>query len=403
MLLRLLFYPPYAVGQLFAYPVSLVLRFWHWLLADVIHLAGSATWVASILLLVATVRGALAPLAYRSQRSGRILVLLRPRMRAMSRRYRYYGDPDAAKYLRWGREELKRANGVAPRAGCVMPLVQVPVILGLYRLVREMAFGVGGDRRPHPVKFIPAEDVAGFAASSFRGVPLPAYPAMPEPGLVQLGVTRTAVLELALPLILLATVLTTANMSWSVHRMRRTMDRESRFARTMLPTMVVLACLGATFPLLFGLFGPAPVAVMLYWVANNLWTSTQSAVLVLAVDRRLPLTGEFRDYAAKVRAERKAVRRAGPEIAAAAARAEQQRRLKVARMRAMVVWLRPAEQHRIPGPGPAEGTWPLVLELPRPPGEPVRRVAANAAPPRWPLSGPNTPNPGPDPGRSAEG
>ncbi|MBV7296100.1 membrane protein insertase YidC [Corynebacterium sp. TAE3-ERU12] len=380
--LKIVFFPLILIGTIFAYPVSLLLRMWHWFFSDIAHLDASTAWILSILCLVAMVRIALLPLAYRAYSSGRKMVLLRPKVRALLRRYQYYGDPDAPKYLKWAREDLQRESGVNARMGCLMPLIQLPILLGLYRLIRMMSRAPANGEAPHSVAFLPADQVAEFIYSDLWGVPLSTYISMPTEVLARFDISRDEVKALAVPMILIATVLTTSNLIYSQIRSRQTLDRESAFSRRLFASVTGLAVVGALFPLIFGFFGPASIAVTMYWVTNNMWTTIQAILLTILVDRRMPLTDEFRDYSRKVRAERKALRRARRDVRAAARANELVRLRKVARMRATVVRMRPSEQGELPTHEPTG----VLLTVQWPPQVP---------------SGRSTASPGQGPGRSA--
>lgn len=53
--------------DLFAYPVSLVMKFWHWVLSFVVDPNSGLAWVGSVILLVVTVRLLLMRSMWRQQ------------------------------------------------------------------------------------------------------------------------------------------------------------------------------------------------------------------------------------------------------------------------------------------------------------------------------------------------
>jgi YidC/Oxa1 family membrane protein insertase len=75
-----------------------------------------------------------------------------------------------------------------------------------------------------------------------------------------------------------------------------TLDVTSGLARSMFKMMFGILAFAMIFPLAFGLGGPAPVAIMCYWVMNNLWTAVQNIGFHLYLDRKIPYSEEFVDH-----------------------------------------------------------------------------------------------------------
>jgi YidC/Oxa1 family membrane protein insertase len=119
--------------------VAWVLARWHDLFSVVLDPAGGATWTAAIVLLVLTVRGLLLPLFLRQQSSQRAAQLLQPEVEELRRRH----GSDRAGFALAVRE-LQRERGVSPLAGCLPGLLQVPVFLALFHVLRRLAPGRPG-------------------------------------------------------------------------------------------------------------------------------------------------------------------------------------------------------------------------------------------------------------------
>lgn len=347
-MLQWIFAPIIAIGAFFAFPVSLILRGWHWLLATALGLDPSLAWVVSVLALVVTVRLALLPLAYQQLLNTRRLVLLRPRMRELTEYYRFHIDPEAPRHLKWQLRKLRRDNDIHLSIGCITPIIQMCIILGLYQLVRRL--GSMGDEtiRPHDVAFIPRQEVGTFLESTFIGAPLPAYLRMSDTTLNGLGTSQEAISGVIIPLIIAAALLTAMNLGWSVFTMNRTLDYGSRFARGMYVTVVILAVVGSLFPLLFGFFGPASVAVLLYWVFNNVWTTVQSALLWIYIEHIHPLDDGFTTFRDAAKHEQRELRKGGEKARAEKKAHELKRRAAVARYRSMVRQIRTSKQDQFP-------------------------------------------------------
>ena len=130
-----------------------------------------------------------------------------------------------------------------------------------------------------------------FLAARLFGAPLSSYLSMPQDLLDSFGahVDRWEVVAVALPLMLLAAVATHFSAKHSV-------------AQQALsgPTAGVLRLTPWIFPLgavVGGLFFPFPVAILLYWLTNNVWTLVQQrivyrrpdTVVAVAADAAVPM------------------------------------------------------------------------------------------------------------------
>ncbi|MFD5869367.1 membrane protein insertase YidC [Corynebacterium sp. NPDC060344] len=287
--------------------ISGILKAWHLAVAAVPGVSASAGWTASVVLLLITVRLALLPIAYKQLLMGRKTVNLRPQFAAIRRKYSRSVDPNAPKYQKWAVQELRQQHRISVWTGLIPPLVQIPVFIGLFRMLRRIA-GAGAHGSDHVtegVGFLSGEEVREFSAATFAGVPLPAYPAMPQQQFGELGTTFADVIAVCAPLIFAAATFTGINMAISINRLRRTLDHGSRFMRGTYKYLVTMTFVAVAFPLLFGFFGPAPLAIIVYWVCNNLWTMSQNAIITIILERRHPLTPEFKALRDQVRDSRK--------------------------------------------------------------------------------------------------
>jgi YidC/Oxa1 family membrane protein insertase len=100
-------------------------------------LGASSAWVA-IALLTVLVRVAMLPLVIVQVRAARAQLELQPEIAALRKRFAKRPERLQAAIL-----ALHRERGVSPLAGCLpllLPLVQVPVLWVVYRVVRASAF-----------------------------------------------------------------------------------------------------------------------------------------------------------------------------------------------------------------------------------------------------------------------
>ncbi|MGP9725561.1 membrane protein insertase YidC [Corynebacterium sp. AOP40-9SA-29] len=290
------------------YPVSAVMKLWHMALTAM-GVADATAWTASIALLVLTVRLFLVPFAYRAYRSTRVLVNLRPALHALDEEYRNRLSQPERRELLKKRRELQLANGYRVRDGCVPALIQIPFFIGLYRILLQVARPTDLEAASHPgIGALSGDDVAHFLDADILGVPLAAYSTMTDEQFAFLGITSSEVFTFALPLCITASVFTTLNMAYSIYRNWLTLDENNGTSRALFKMLFFLAPVAILVPIVFGLAGPAPAAIMCYWVMNNLWTMTQNISLHLVLDRKVPYSEEFRAHRAEVGAARKARR-----------------------------------------------------------------------------------------------
>ena len=291
----------------FVYPVSAVMKLWHWLLASVFDVSSSRAWVASIILLVVTIRALIAPLMWITYRTNRQMVLMRPKLAAIDEKYATDITPESLLEEEKARKEVHQEHSYNPFAGCLPAFIQMPFFLGLYRLLFWMA--IPEQAQGHTLGLLSAEDVASFQSATFFGVPLPAYVSMSPEQFTLLGTTLDDVRSVAIRLVICATFFTTFNLIVSQFRTRSTLQWESPAARGMYKMMwgfvpFVLLSVGVA-----GMTGLVPIALLLYWFTGNLWTLAQTVVLWWLIVRAYPLDENARTHLSSTREAALAERR----------------------------------------------------------------------------------------------
>ncbi|SDS76686.1 membrane protein insertase YidC [Corynebacterium timonense] len=286
--------------EAFVYPVSAVMKLWHWLLGPVLGVPSSGAWVASVILLVVTIRALVAPLTWMSFRTSRVIVLMRPQLAALEEQYGTDTTPEGVREHEQARREVHKEHRYNPFTGCLPLLIQLPFFLGLYRLLLWMA--VPDRAEGHSLGLLTPEDVASFQQASFFGVPLPAYVAMSPEQFALLGTTLDDVRSVAIPMLACALFFTTFNMVLSQLRTRSTLEWNDRAARTIYRLIWVAVPFVPLLIGMAGLTGLVPVALLLYWFTGNLWTLGQTIVLWWLVVRVHPLGEDAREHIAASRA-----------------------------------------------------------------------------------------------------
>lgn len=293
------------------YPVALVLKAWHLLFHDVFGMDASQAWVFCIPLLVLTLRALLLPVAYKQYYSTRVLANIRPMLREVRTEYADKKDRESQREARKKRTELQKNANYKMRDGCLPMFIQIPVFIGLYRLLLSISNPAEGLDAAHTGRGpLSSEDIDAFLNARFFDVPLPAYFAMNDAQLAYVGSTQEDILRIALPLITFASIFTTANFAYSLRRSIRTMDYSQKTAHFFMRLLMTMGPMILLFPWVFGLSGPAPLAILIYWVCNNLWTATQAVSIQRYLDKKMPYTQEFREDWEKQKQEYKDKKRA---------------------------------------------------------------------------------------------
>ncbi|MCS4492575.1 membrane protein insertase YidC [Corynebacterium sp. ES2794-CONJ1] len=292
--------------EIFIYPVSAVMKFWHYFLHTVVGFTDSQAWVFSIFGLIVVVRALIAPTQWFILKSGRISTIMRPRIVALHAEYEDEVDPAKLKEMARREREIQKELGYTNAAGCIPPLIQIPFFIGLYQVLLRMARPKEGlDSQLHqPIGWLTSNDVSSFLSARYGDVALPAYISMSPEQLQRLETTYEAVIQFNVPLILVAGIITSINLTISTVRNRFAMDHESRVAEVLLKWMAWAIPLVPLLLLQAGVTGPIPAAIAMYWGANNLWTLVQNATIYLILYRVMPYGEDVKQHQYTKREER---------------------------------------------------------------------------------------------------
>ncbi|GAW51346.1 Membrane protein insertase, YidC/Oxa1 family [Nocardioides sp. PD653] len=218
--------------------------------------ASGTTWLLCIAAVVAVVRIALLPLAVHGVRTAHAAARARPQLQALAQRHRDRRDPDAMRAFLDERRRIAAEHGMS-RLGVLPLLVQVPIWLALYHLLAGVAGGA-------PVGAMDAGLVASLGAATLLGVPLAGR------GYLGAGWTHLAVVA---GLACTAAVLAYVTQRYLVAPNTVLADLPDAVVRVH-QLMPVISALGVAVA-----GGFVPVALLVYWVCNAVWTLGQSAVV----------------------------------------------------------------------------------------------------------------------------
>jgi YidC/Oxa1 family membrane protein insertase len=169
-------------------------------------------------------------------------------------------------------QKLQSQQGVNPLGGCLPVLVQVPVFIGLFHVLREFEPGKTENY------VFDASEVESFNAASLFGAKLGAWVTMGSEELARLGTTIPEMLVVMIPLMIAAGIFTHITARHSVARQTEAQLANPQAAimnKMMLYIFPIGVVVGAPF---------LPLAVLIYWVANNLWTLGQQYVVYRRID-----------------------------------------------------------------------------------------------------------------------
>ena len=274
------------------YPISGILWFWHKIFAFLGGLlpwvqnadSNGIIWALSVVFLVVTLRAMLFWPAAKQIRFSRKMQEMQPKMKELQKRYKNDREKLAVET-----RKLQKEEGFNPLLGCLPMLIQIPVFLGLFHVLRSFnrmgdAFGALGmtaaETRNTGNYVFNAEEVQSFLDARLFGAPLSSFISQPveqfqafvEPG-AALDFARWNIILVAVPLMIVSAVTTHLNA-------RISLSRQSPEAAANPQAKIMNQLMLWAFPigiLVTGAFWP--LAILVYMVTNNLWTLGQQYYL----------------------------------------------------------------------------------------------------------------------------
>ena len=248
------------------YPVSFILWCWHWVFGHIFGDTSGVSWALGIMFLVFTLRAIMFKPFVKQVRSMRAMQQFAPEMKKIQKKYANDKQRQAQEM-----QKLQREHGFSPLGGCLPMLMQIPVFIGLYHVLRSFQPGHTENY------FFNAQGVASYIDADIFGARLSNFITQPQAALEALGANRTSVIIVSIPLMILASALTHLTARHSVARQ----NPESATSQTAIMNKLTMYI----FPLgvlIFGLF--FPIGLLLYWLANNTWTLMQQRIVYRRID-----------------------------------------------------------------------------------------------------------------------
>jgi YidC/Oxa1 family membrane protein insertase len=223
---------------------------------------------------VFTLRAILYKPFVRQIRTTRQMQEMQPQIKALQKKY----GKDRQRFA-LEMQKLQREHGVNPVLGCLPMLAQIPVFLGLYHVLMSFnrtQHGIGRlgldpetNRRLGNYVFS-AADVNHFLDANLFGAPIGASMTQSAGSIAAFHeFDRLSVIAIGAPLMVLAGFATHMNS-------RASITRQSAEAAANPQTAIMNRLALYAFPLGVVVGGPfLPLAIILYWFANNIWTFGQ--------------------------------------------------------------------------------------------------------------------------------
>ena len=268
------------------WPVSAIMWVWYWLFSHVLpdSPGGSGiAWALSVVFLVFTLRAILYKPFVKQIRTTRKMQEIQPQMQAIRKKY----GKDRVKMTE-EMQKLQKEHGFNPLLGCLPMLAQIPVFIGLFHVLRSFnrmgtGFGQLGmtaeETRSYGNYIFNVDQVQNFLDARLFGVPLSSYIIQPTSEWVafsadgSIDFTRLNIIILVIPLVIISSIATHMNSRASV-------ARQSAAALENPQTRIMNNLALYVFPLGILVSGAFfPVAILLYWVSNNLWTYVQQHIV----------------------------------------------------------------------------------------------------------------------------
>ncbi|MGV0384254.1 membrane protein insertase YidC [Corynebacterium sp. 22_2729] len=283
------------------YPVSGVLWFWHKLFSYVLSPDSGFTWALAIMFLVFTIRILLVKPMANQLRSSRKMQEMQPKMQELQRKYK-----NDRQTLAIEMRKLQKEMGVNPLASCLPMLVQMPIFLGLFHVLRSFnrtGNGVGQlgmsveETRNTPNYFFGVDEVQSFLDARIFGTPISGfismdpqnYRAFSADGVVDF--TRTNIIVVVVPMMLVASVLMhfSARMSMDRAAKRRKASpakgNDPKAQQMQMQMDMMQKLMLWVMPVLYLLGGFAwQVGLALYMVTNMTWSYLQQFFLYKKMD-----------------------------------------------------------------------------------------------------------------------
>jgi YidC/Oxa1 family membrane protein insertase len=232
---------------------------WNWVGAGD-WLATNWDWIFAIVFMVLTVRGVLFPVFVKQIKSQRAMQALQPKIKELQEKHK--GDRQG---LQQAQMELMRKEKANPLMGCLPMVVQWPIFVGVFHLLRHLKPTMPEDMKTLYGWTVPLFDSASHA--TLFGAPIASTARMSSTELATMNTTRWNVWIVAAFLVIImviSTYMTSRQMikktGWATDPTQLMMQRLMLY---VLPVSLLFS--GVFFPL----------GAVVYYVVSNLFSLGQ--------------------------------------------------------------------------------------------------------------------------------
>lgn len=309
------------------YPISWILWVWHkafaWLLGvcnlpvDTNPNASGAAWALAIIFLTVTVRLILLYPMVKQVRTSQKMSELQPQIKAIQKKY-----ANDRQRMSLEMSKLQKENGVNMAMGCLPMLIQIPVFIGLFHVLRvfnKMGKSSGGlgytvaQTRNSGNYYFKPDEVRSFLDARLFGAPLSGYISQPKEQYAAFYPVGTyhpqdehslfvAILCVTIPMLLISAVATHMNARMSINRQTSAAAANPQ-ANVMNKMMLWF------FPIMIlGTGVMWHVGLLTYMLTNNIWTGCQQYFLFKKMDEEKREAKEKLDAARAANAPRPGVK-----------------------------------------------------------------------------------------------
>ena len=221
-----------------------------------------AAWVLSIIGLTVVVRLLVLPLYNKQIRSSRQAQVIQPEVQKIQKKYKGKKDMVSRRRMQEEMQAVYRKHGTSPFATCLPMLVQMPILFALYRVISAFP-GISSGRRD-ALGPITKELATDFEKSTVFGAPL-------ATNFRTATSTNSQIVIGVLVLIMSATMFYTQHQLMRKNMPESALDKSNPMYRTQQIMMYGM-------PIMYIFMGGVlQVAVLVYWVAGNIWNLCQQA------------------------------------------------------------------------------------------------------------------------------
>ncbi len=241
------------------------------------------SWLFAIILLTVIVRLLLFPIFVKQIKTQRSMQVLQPKIKALQAKHK--GDRET---LNAELMKLYKEHGANPLAGCLPLLLQAPIFIGMFRVLRGLGPTLVNGTYVYPDgNYGVSRDLAqNLSEAKIFGAPIGAAFTSPTKLLEFLHTGPGAVKAVTLTLIVFMglTQFVSSKQLMAKNKTAGPVDPQQQMQQRVLLYVM---------PFMLALFGfSVPLGVLVYWTTSNLWSMGQQALVIKKMPPSQGGTGE---------------------------------------------------------------------------------------------------------------